>query len=107
MRAFTYFVSALALAASLSQATPLVADTPQFAQLEAELDLEAGLPITKPIAEELAAKVKVVLKLATEGAPFTSKQVEGGHWKDDSSAEYGSKWVDTVNTERTSSLPGS
>ena len=104
MRAFTYFVSALALA-SLSQATPL-ADT-QFAQLEAELDLEAGLPINKPIADELAAKVKVVLKLATEGAPFTSKEVEGGHWKDDSSAEYGSKWVDTVSTERTSSLPGS
>ena len=106
MRAFTYFVSALALAASLSQATPL-ADTHQFAQLEAELDLEAGLPINKPIADELAAKVKVVLKLATEGAPFTSKEVEGGHWKDDSSAEYGSKWVDTVTTERTSSLPGS
>ena len=47
MRAFSLFVSALALA-SMSQAAPLV-DT-EFGQLDAELELEAELPITKPNA---------------------------------------------------------
>ena len=44
MRAISLFVSALVLA-SMSQATPLV-DT-EFAQLDAELELEAGLPMQK------------------------------------------------------------
>ena len=104
MRAFTCFVSALALA-NLSQATPL-ADT-QFAQLEAELDLEAGLPINKPIADELAAKVKKVLKLATDGAPFTSEDVKSEYLKADRHDMSEDRMVETVSTKRTSSLPGS
>ena len=44
MRAFSIFVSALALA-NLAQATPL--EGTDFAQLDADVQLEAELPINK------------------------------------------------------------
>ena len=47
MRTFSLFVSALALA-NLSQATPL---NYELAQLDADVELEAGLPIDSATAQ--------------------------------------------------------
>ena len=77
MRAFSLFVSALALA-NLSQATPLV-DT-EFAQLDAELELEA--PITKPNAVKLGDLMDKWIGIATDGVPSETKQVKDTYIKD-------------------------
>ena len=85
MRAISLFVSALALV-SMSQATPLV-DT-EFAQLDAELELEAGLPMQKADAQKLLKHMEKFLEVATNGHSFQSETVKSGYWKD----ELGANW---------------
>ena len=90
MRVFSIFVSALAFA-NLAQAAPL-ADT-EFAQLEAELELEAGLPITKADGDELIKQMTRLADLLINGYSSTTttvtepyyrlnKRSEGGAWED-------------------------
>ena len=98
MRAFSLFVSALALA-NMSQATPLV-DT-GFGQLDAELELEAELPITKPNAEKLGNHMDTFIKWATEGAPSSTEKVKDTKWKGNSSAEWGGEMVEYMRDEVT------
>lgn len=98
MRAFSLFVSALALA-NMSQATPLV-DT-EFGQLDAELELEAGLPITKPNAVKLGEHVETFSKWLTEGASSSTEKVKDHKWKGSSSSEWGGEMVEYMRDEVT------
>ena len=77
MRAFSLFVSALALA-NLSQATPLV-DT-EFAQLDAELELEHA--IDKDNAVKLGNILEKWIGIATDGVPSETKQEKATYIKD-------------------------
>ena len=69
MRAFSLFVSALALA-NLSQATPL---DYELAQLDAELELEAELPIDAATGQKVVGWVKRFIDLAKNGNSFKSE----------------------------------
>ena len=60
MRTFSLFVSALALA-NLSQATPL---SYELAQLDADVDLEAELPIDAANGQKVVGWVKRFIDLA-------------------------------------------
>ena len=95
MRAFSLFVSALALA-NLAQATPL---DYELAQLDAEVDLEAELPLRPDGAKRLEDWMTKYADLAINGAPFTAEDVEESGWKDRGD----SKWKHTVN-KKTSSI---
>ena len=101
MRVFSIFVSALAFA-NLAQATPLT-DT-EFGQLEAELELEAGLPITKADGVELIKQMTKVTDMAINGFPSTTeKNVKKQHWKDSLNDGYGD-WVDYYTDVTTSNV---
>ena len=99
MRTFSLFVSALALA-NLAQATPL---NYELAQLDAEVDLEAELPLRPDGAKRLEDWMTKYSNLAINGAPFTAKDVEKTGWKETSDSWEGKTWKYTVN-EKTSSL---
>ena len=70
MRTFSLFVSALALA-NLSQATPL---NYELAQLDADVELEAGLPIDSATGEKVAAWMERFIGLAKNGNSFKSEK---------------------------------
>ena len=93
MRAFSLFVSALALA-NLSQATPLV-DT-EFAQLDAELELEGV--ITKPNAVKLGEIMDKWIGIATDGVPSETKQVKDTYIKDTMKGSIPTEYMRTETT---------
>ena len=93
MRAFSLFVSALALA-NLSQATPLV-DT-EFAQLDAELELEGV--ITKDNAVKLGNILDKWIGIATDGVPSETKQVKDTYIKDTMNGPEEKEYLKTVTT---------
>ena len=99
MRTFQLFVSALALA-NLTQATPLDFE---LAQLGAELDLEAELPISKDGGKKLAGWMTKLSGLIKDGAPFKSEQKTGTHWRETSSSWAGEE-TEYTYTEETSEL---
>ena len=98
MRAFSIFVSALALA-NLAQATPL--EGTNFAQLDADVQLEAELPINKATAEQLAGWMEEVSGYAVNGYKSTTKNVEDKYFKEDR-YNFGGEWK-TYNHDVTTS----
>ena len=100
MRAFSIFVSALALA-NLAQATPL--EDIEFAQLDADVELEAGLPINKADAEKLAGWMEEVSGYALNGYSSVTKNVEDQYFKE-SSTNWGGEWKTYYHDVTTSDL---
>ena len=89
MRAFSIFLSALALA-NLAEATPL--HYPELGQVEAELELEA-LPgqMGKADYKDFLGLMKEITDYALIGAPYKSKTESRRvheHWNDEGHMEH-------------------
>ena len=82
MRAFSIFLSALALA-NLAEATPL--HYPELGQVEAELELEAD-PMKKADYKKFLDQMKEITDWALIGAPYkstTKPRRVHEHWNDE------------------------